>query len=159
MKKARKISLTVVRWTELPATNSQKADCHLHLLSALCMDYTWSKVRQLCRRKDRLPLLASLSAAAMKVVVPQADAELLVINKNGTRLIQNDGVGNTLLQLKQKKRRRAQTETSMLLEQTQLMLKLSDPLSSSKAMSLANTTSGVRISRLTRRPDKASFYH
>lgn len=55
--------------------------------------------------------LASLSAAAMKVAVPLADAALLVINQSGTRLMQNDGAGNTFLQLKLKERRKAQTET------------------------------------------------
>lgn len=58
----------------------------------------------------------------------------------------------------------------MLLEQTQLVmlflisqhfwLKPVDPLSSSKAdISLADTSSGEGIFRLSRGPDKASFHH
>lgn len=133
-------------------------------LVALCMDYVWKKVLKFCRRKPWVCVCCS-NESGCKHAIGQTYSLLLI--KVATGLYKGYAkikycLPSGICTDKQR--------LSMLWEQTQLVMlslilkhfwvKLSDPLSSSKAdISRADMCSREGISRLTRRPDKASFHH
>ncbi len=145
------------------------------------MDYIWKKVIKLRRKAG---LTHPVIKQSLCVLQPwkwvyhrrkrHRTSPLLVINQSSNRVMQKGGRGHACLQLKQKENNKEVLQAYsyrqrlfMLLEQTQLVMlslilehfwfKLSDPLCSSKAISLADMSSGGRNLQANQKTRQSQF--